>query len=75
MVSCVCIVLNYIVGAKYTEATQLKLLKLVPYRKYQANTVSRVSKLATFFMVNTQSAESPLSGLHTVSWISFYLFQ
>ena len=51
----------YTVGAEYIEAPQLKLLKLVPYRKYPANTVSRVSKLATFFMVNTRSAESPLS--------------
>ena len=35
----------YIVGAKYIEAPQLKLSELVPYRKYPANTVSRVSKL------------------------------
>ena len=43
----------YIVGAKYIEAPQLKLSELVPYRKYPANTVSRVSKLVSFLMVNT----------------------
>ena len=62
-----CIFPKYTVGFGYIEpAAQLKTLKLVPYRKYLGNTISRVSKLATFFiMVNSQSAESLLSGLHT----------
>ena len=57
----------YSVGAEYIETPQLKFSELVPYRKYPANTVSRVSKLVSFLMVNTWSSESMLSGLHTIS--------
>ena len=73
-----CIFPKYTVAAGFIEPAQLKTLKLVPYRKYLGNTVSRVSKLATFFMmVNSQSAESLLSGLHTncpISTTSHHMF-